>query len=331
MGNSYFFILTFYLFLFSFHSNESQDYFQTEQVPQDNIIQEDNNKSYWENNYGTGDILEIADIEWAEKNAPYFEVSNKEELAGVVYYVNSNSDPYAYYTLILKNDIDLKGIDWVPMGYLGSSSNQFCGEIDGRGYSIKNMHITEAYENHSAFVAYSTDLQVHDITFDNAHICSANYCGIIGGEIYTTNDWYNIKVKGFFDSYSESAEMGTIIGREAYIAFKNCKGMVIAKNKNEENKHIRIDWLSKRQQIIEETTVNEDFTLVRNADGSITRDDLDLSNYVNLCWHVERDGSLVLQRLAENELTLPVEYLGEKVWLEAYINGTYIRVSNIIE
>lgn len=54
-----------------------------------------NNKDYdptktdWENYGDTGSIMEIADTDWALENAPVFHVETKEQLAGVVYYVNA--------------------------------------------------------------------------------------------------------------------------------------------------------------------------------------------------------------------------------------------------
>lgn len=51
-----------------------------------------------------------ADIEWAQSNAPLFNVSTPEQLAGVVYYVNTSSDT-SDYTIHLENDIDLSGYE----------------------------------------------------------------------------------------------------------------------------------------------------------------------------------------------------------------------------
>jgi hypothetical protein len=60
--------------------------------------------SDWERECDTGDIMKIADTEWAVENAPYFWVYTAQQLAGVVYYVNAiagnNEEVYIY----LNND-----------------------------------------------------------------------------------------------------------------------------------------------------------------------------------------------------------------------------------
>ena len=49
----------------------------------------DPTKTDWEKYGDTGSIMEIADTDWALENAPVFHVETKEQLAGVVYYVNA--------------------------------------------------------------------------------------------------------------------------------------------------------------------------------------------------------------------------------------------------
>ena len=81
-----------------------------------------NNKDYdptktdWENYGDTGSIMEIADTDWALENAPVFHVETKEQLAGVVYYVNAVKGYNDSVELYLEADIDLDGLEWVPMG-----------------------------------------------------------------------------------------------------------------------------------------------------------------------------------------------------------------------
>lgn len=282
--------------------------------------------SDWERECDIGDILEIADIDWAMENSPYFNVSTKEQLAGVVYYANAINDPYNQLFLTLEKDIDLDGISWVPMGWLGSGNNSFNGVIDGQGHTIKNMHIKTEYFNHAAFIAYSTGLEVKDINFEDAYVVGGTYTGIVGGEIYSTKEWTNVNVSGYIEGSGK--EIGAIIGREAYINFKNCSADVYTVNSN--RKKVRIEYFSHRQEVLENTPVTEDFTLKVNKDGSVSRTEQE--GFRNLCWHIENNGQLLLQRNAENELELPAEYAysGSTIWLEAYTGETYTRVSNIV-
>lgn len=79
----------------------------------------------------------------------------------------------------------------------------------------------------------------------------------------------------------------------------------------------------------------EVFAITLNDDYTITRDEHD--GYRNLGWHIERNGVQVLDRVAENELTLDThKWVGDMsgkytIYLTAYINGAYVKVSNIIE
>lgn len=50
------------------------------------------------------------------RNAPVFHVETKEQLAGVVYYVNAVKGYNDSVELYLEADIDLDGLEWVPMG-----------------------------------------------------------------------------------------------------------------------------------------------------------------------------------------------------------------------
>ena len=161
----------------------------------------DPTKTDWENYGDTGSIMEIADTDWALENAPVFHVETKEPLAGVVYYVNAVKGYNDSVELYLEADIDLDGLEWVPMGgwyrpdrYLEHTT--FVGIIDGQNHIIKNMHIDTKYGGHCGFVGYSYSLQVKNITFEKAYVSGGTYVGIAGGEIYGSEDWINVNVSG---------------------------------------------------------------------------------------------------------------------------------------
>ncbi|MBR6478608.1 MAG: hypothetical protein IKS85_09205 [Lachnospiraceae bacterium] len=295
-------------------------------------------RSDWERSCYTGSIMEIADREWAMANAPVFHVSTPEQLAGVVYYNNAVMD-YAYnggsLTVYLENDIDLEGYEWVPMGWLGPSDSRFNGLVDGQGHAIKNMNLVIDYDDHCAFIAYSTGVDVRNVTFENATVNGGRYSGIVGGEIYISKEWENVKVSGVL--IEPKGEYGSIIGREAYLNFKNCSADVIMHRRNGEES--RVEYFSHRQEVIANTPATEDFQLTLNDDGSVTRTEAE-GEFRNLMWHLDVEGVMILQRNAENEMTLDAygffaDYLAQgkkcKIWLDAYTGETYTRVSNVIE
>ncbi len=82
--------------------------------------------------------------------------------------------------------------------------------------------------------------------------------------------------------------------------------------------------------------LEENFHLTLGADNSITRDAHE--GFRNIGWHIERNGECVLERAAENELVLDPKiqrkYCSEgkiTIYLTAVVDGSYQRVSNIIE
>ncbi|MCR5015419.1 MAG: hypothetical protein K6A75_02465 [Ruminococcus sp.] len=289
-------------------------------------------KTDWERECDTGDIMKLADKQWAKENAPDFRVSTAEELASVVYYVNGVNKDGAPVTITLEDNIDLTGYNWKPIGWYNASDHYFSGEVDGKGHTINGMRIKCGYED-CGFIGYGLNVVMHDISFTNADVLGTACTGIAGGEIYFTTTWTNVRAQGCVKGGSD--DYGAIIGREAAITFKNCAADVTVEGEP-------FEYLSYRQKRIDEVEVVETFHLTRNADGTITRDDH--SGFQNLCWHIELDGAQVLERSAtaprtgEPELTLDTQYQWiqgsegkHTIYLVAYINGAYIRVSNIIE
>ena len=282
----------------------------------------------WERECDTGDIAELADKEWAMENAPNFRVSTPEQLASVVWYVNGICGLDMNVTL--ESDIDLSGYDWKPMGW-SSGNCYFSGMVDGQGHTVKGMNIKEDYVQ-SGFIGYGMGITVKDITFEDANVSATHCTGIVGGEIYSSPCWENVHVSGYVNGGSD--DYGAIIGREAGTTFNNCSADVIVNGEP-------MQYFSYRQKKIAETEVVETFTLTLNDDYSVTRDEHD--GFRNLSWQVEQNGIEILQRNAENELTMNTHDILEKaltlnnvpgkykIYLTAYIDGIYVRVSNIIE
>ena len=283
--------------------------------------------SDWERECNTGSIMELADKKWAVANAPDFHVSNPQELASAVYYINAFSDTWHYYAITLENDIDLTGYDWAPCGWYGKSGDHpFIGTVDGQGHTINGMHIDAGYFD-AGFLGWGYEIEMMDISFTNAYVCGNGCVGIAGGEIYGTQVWENIHVQG--EVVGSDNDYGAVIGREAGTTFRNCTVDVIANGEP-------FLYCSYKKMHDAETPVTETFTLVLNSDYSITRDKH--QGFQNLSWHIEHDGVEILERLAENEETLDPKLqwidggTGEfTIYLVAFIDGYYVRVSNIIE
>lgn len=277
-------------------------------------------KTDWEREEDTGSIVALANKEWAMENAPDFYVSTAEQLASVVWYVNG-IDGNANITL--EKDIDLSDYDWKPMGW-GKGSG-FSGTVDGQGHTIYGMTIMEDYLQ-SGFIGYGLGVSVKNINFEDAYVSTTHCTGIVGGELYSCGAWENVHVQGKVDGGRD--DYAAIVGRETDITFKNCSADVIVNGEPSE-------YLSYRQKREDEVEIVETFTLTLNDDYTITRDDH--QGFQNRGWMILVNDEQVLHRNAEDELVLDTHnWVGDSpakytIYLVAYINGTYIRVSNIIE
>lgn len=287
-------------------------------------------KSVWERECDTGSIMDLVDKEWVMDNAPIFRCSTPEELAGATYYVNALSMGYGDVEIDIVDDIDLSGYDWVPLGWSEINGVAFNGAVDGHGHTISNMHIGGYH--HTAFIGHSTCAKVHDINFKNAMIDAGNYAGIVGAEVYDNTAWENVHVQGTINGYCN--EMGSIVGREGGITFRNCTADV--DNVKLDGTVVHLEYFSHRQEVLENDS-REDFTLTQK-DGVVTRNQLDNENtYHNLMWHVEVDGVQALERGSGEELEYDFSYYRDyanescQVWLVAHNGEYYVRVSNIID
>ncbi len=133
--------------------------------------------SDWERGYDTGSIMELADKAWAMGCNNDFHVSTPEELASAVWFVNAGG---GRCDITLEADIDLSGYDWVPMGYSNcGSGNDYIGNINGNGYTIKNMRI-KSDQYHVGFIgASSYASEIYDLTFENAEVSGGRCTAIV--------------------------------------------------------------------------------------------------------------------------------------------------------
>uniref|UniRef100_UPI0032608B86 hypothetical protein n=1 Tax=Clostridium sp. NkU-1 TaxID=1095009 RepID=UPI0032608B86 len=108
----------------------------------------------------------------------------------------------------LGGNIDLQGVDWIPIGFYRDSAENssavpypFSGEFDGKGYAIKNLKITSfaGYNNVGLFGAV-TDARIHDVTIipDSSEIKGKDRIGVVAG-------------------YAEDSQIRNVTVKNAYI------------------------------------------------------------------------------------------------------------------
>lgn len=294
--------------------------------------------SAWEKQTDTGSIMNMVDYDWLNKCNGAFRVSTPEQLASVVYYINTRNALFTYTELYLEADIDLTGYDWAPMGWVEFESgiaHEYAGIIDGQGHTIKGMKIAGGHDV-CGFVGYSSNLTMRNISFVEADVTGTDCLGICAGEVIGGDKWTNVYAQGNINN-DPASEQGGLVGWVTDLRFEDCS-CDYTLNGGSEVFH----YLTYKERRTEEIGIEETFTLVLNDDYSITRDDI--PGYSNLGWHVERNGETILEASAvdpntgEPILTLEasrIMYRGESgthtVYLDAFVDGIYIRVSNIIE
>jgi len=278
--------------------------------------------SQWEQTHDTGSIMEIADIEWAEQNAPDFYVTTPEELAGVVYYVNAVAGGSKVY-ISIGNDIDLKDLKWVPMGWVDSP---FSGTVDGQNHKIKNMHMDCQLEPRTGFIGYGLEVQADNIVFENAEVHGGTMTGTVAGELYMSSSWRNIGASGSISC--SGTDCGGIIGKSNGTVLYNC--WIDVKMNG-----MPYPFMTYSDKLYAENNPSEIFEILMDDSFIVTRNSYE--GFFNKRWHVWYNDTDIALDSAENETghnynALIAGKAGHyKIWLDSFYNNTYMRVSNIIE
>ena len=155
---------------------------------------------------------------WERSSSPYAYVLVKRAYVAPDAGSGTKNDPYNLYTAAdmlkmsellvpgtkvyfrMKADIDMEGIDWVPLNFASPYDN--CIDFDGGGHTISNF--TSTFANYPSFfgVLYGN---VHDVTFANAVIESAvggatgiigSYCGTTVSGVLKAGEAHRVHVQG---------------------------------------------------------------------------------------------------------------------------------------
>ncbi|MFT4104991.1 MAG: hypothetical protein QM657_04445 [Lacrimispora sp.] len=107
----------------------------------------------------------------------------------------------------LGGNIDLQGVDWIPIGFYRDSSESagevpypFGGYFNGNGYTIRNLKLASfaGYNNVGLFGAVE-DAQIHDVTIipDSSEIRGKDRIGVVAGYA-KDSDIRNVTVKNAY-------------------------------------------------------------------------------------------------------------------------------------
>lgn len=81
-------------------------------------------------------------------------IANTNHLVELANNFNASVNAVAPSYVKLVADIDLTGINWMPIGYKG---HEYSGEIDGNGYAIQNLTISVNADNYQSYIKTYVD------------------------------------------------------------------------------------------------------------------------------------------------------------------------------
>lgn len=243
--------------------------------------------TYWENEYDTGDIMRLADKEWALENAPEFHVSTSEQLASVVWYANAAE--MTEINLTLEDDIDLTGYEWKSMNwqYTGNEKIDFKGFVEGNGHTINGMKIHENDCYDVGFLGFAVNTSMQNISFTNADVSADYAVGIAAGKLYADEkaeiEWKNVHVSGKVSAYDGYGAVAGFGDHYWYAPFTDCTADVEVNG--EPFEYLTFDEKEEADRI----ALQDTFTITLHDDGTITRDEHD--GFIDLGWTVVKNNA----------------------------------------
>jgi hypothetical protein len=161
-----------------------------------------------------------ANTDWytANPSLSTFYIGTADELAGLAELANGNS--FWHKTIRLNANIDLSGMNWVPI-------ENFSGNFDGQGYVIENLTISGDIQNSMPVGLFGRIVypsSINNIGLENMNIdvnfvssSSGVYvgglCGLMDGTIYNSYVEGSVSVSVFPDyNYNYGINVGGLCG-----------------------------------------------------------------------------------------------------------------------
>ncbi len=246
--------------------------------------------SEWVHDYDTGDIMKLADIDWAIENAPDFHVYTPEQLASVVWYTNSFL--MTEISLTLEDDIDLTGYEWKSMNWQYDNEDEdkkhaFRGLVEGNGHTINGMKIHEENYCEVGFLGFAVNTTMQNINFTNADVSADYAVGIACGKLYADEEagveWKNVNVSGKVTAYNAYGAIAGFGDKYWFAPFTDCTADVTVNG--EPFEYLTYDEKEDADRI----ALHYFFTITINDDGTITRDDHE--GFIDLGWTVTKNNT----------------------------------------
>ncbi len=142
-------------------------------------------------------------------------IKTASQLAGFAQIVNDGIS-FTGYTVNLESDLNLNGIEWVP---IGNSTNKFSGKFDGQSNTISNLNVDMPGISYVGLFGFTTGGEIKNLTVENANVTGRLGVGVVAGSPYTSM-YSNINVIGHIE-VTGMAYVGGVGGRNAYASWTN--------------------------------------------------------------------------------------------------------------
>ena len=144
-------------------------------------------------------------------NNDYYEIYNQGQLRWFADQVNNQNKPNINARLM--NDIAMDGTEWTP---IGTKTNPFTGEFDGKNYTITGLTYTDTSANYVGLVGYANGATIQNVTVKESSLNGNEYigavCGYITGGTITNCHVVNTAIGGNTEGKYYGGIVGCIIG-----------------------------------------------------------------------------------------------------------------------
>ncbi len=161
---------------------------------------------------------QVADTSWYNGTDSEFTLTTAEQLAGLAKLVNEGNT-FSGKTIKLGADIDLKNIEWTP---IGMADKAFNGTFDGQEHTVSNLVINST-GNNVGFIgnAYGCK-EIKNLTIHNANVTGTSYVGVVVGNLLGKAS--NCHVSGAINLKATNRYVGCIAGW-GYMKVDNCSAI----------------------------------------------------------------------------------------------------------
>ena len=95
----------------------------------------------------------------------------------------TNGEQFLNQTILLQNDLDLTGVDWIPISSLPNGN--FRGIFDGMGYTIRNLTLNKPTQNNLGVFGFTgVDSMIKNLSVENVSIVGNDILGGLVGQCF---------------------------------------------------------------------------------------------------------------------------------------------------